>query len=247
MRPDTVVVIPSRLDSKRLFEKSLAMIQEKPMIVHVWEKAMQQTSNVIVACDDKRIAKAIEDLGGKVVLTDPFLRTGTDRVSDAVEKIDPEGQYRYVINLQGDLPYFDVDLEKLIPALEKEKFDWSTFVHPFQGPYQKNAPQAVKVVFKKNYSFGGLISNFSRDPLETQHYHIGIYGFKRESLRRFASLETSPRENIEKLEQLRALESGFSIAAVMIENHTFLSVDTKEDLLYVRSFLENKDHQKKCN
>ena len=238
--PPTAIVIPSRIGSTRLKKKAMAFIGKEPMIVHVWRMACRQNIGpVIVACDDPSIAECIANVGGHYILTDPELTTGSDRVAQAISLWDPERSYDYVINVQGDLPYFSVDLSLLIkPLVKNPNLDMTTFIQPFDAVYRQDMPQVVKVLWDEP---SGICKNFTRQCLETDVYHIGLYAFSRKALDRFAQLPMSYREVTEKLEQLRALDAGFNIGGVLLNQETFISVDTQNDLDHARAFL--KEHQ----
>lgn len=237
-----VVVIPSRLASIRLPNKALADIAGEPMIVHVWRRAMEaRIGPVLVACGDRAIADAIERAGGKAVLTDPALPSGSDRVFQAMQSFDPGGRFDPVVGFQGDLPTIDPGLPAAaIEALEALRADMGTLVCPIADAEERTDPSVVKaVVAWRNERFGRALY-FSRAAVPTGTgellHHIGLYVFRRAALARFVSLPPSPLERRERLEQLRALEAGMTIAVARVDTIP-LGVDTPADLERARGLL----------
>ena len=249
------VIIPARMQATRLPEKPLAMIGDAPMIVHVMRRALEagfgaDGGKVIIACDDQRIADAIEaedHESGIAVLTNPDHPSGSDRVFEALEKIDPQGEIDIVVNLQGDLPEIDASmLLPLVKALSVHDADIATPVAP-ATPEEVSKPQVVKVAV----AFGGILPKpgvsapvlyFSRHPIPHGAtpdsdvpiwHHVGIYAWRRDALKRFVSLNPSPLEQSEKLEQLRALENGMKIVALVVDTAPG-GIDTPEDLAAAR-------------
>ena len=243
------VIIPARLAASRLPGKPLAMIGDAPMIVQVmrraWEAGFGQgdsTSRVIVACDDQSIADAVVAHGGEAVLTRVDHPSGSDRVYEALEVIDPERTIDTVINLQGDLP--DIDARILLPlvaALRANKADIATPVAPAHD-HEIPLSQVVKAVLalpEDQYKTGavGSVLYFSRHAIphggETSSrpiwHHVGIYAWSRPTLAKFVELPPSPLEKTEKLEQLRALENGMRIVGLVVDSAPG-GVDTPEDL-----------------
>ena len=260
------VIIPARMAASRLPGKPLEMIGDAPMIVQVMRRAWEagfgqngQTSRVIVACDDPRIADAVAAHGGEAVLTDPDHPSGSDRVYEALTAIDPDGKIDTVINLQGDLPDIDASiLPPLVAALHEQKADIATPVAPAHD-HEIPLPQVVKAVValpegQNLQSLAGAVGPvlyFSRQPIPHgagSHdgggsdaipiwHHVGIYAWSRQALAQFVSLPPSPLEKIEKLEQLRALENGMSIVALVVDSAPG-GVDTLEDLEAARRRIE---------
>jgi 3-deoxy-manno-octulosonate cytidylyltransferase (CMP-KDO synthetase) len=239
MKP--VVIIPARMASSRLPGKPLADIGGVPMIVRVWAQAMKAgIGPVIVACAEDEIADAVERAGGHAVLTHPDLPSGSDRVFAALEGVDPGGRYDTVINCQGDLPALDpAQLRAAADALTGH--DIATLAAPITDEADRANPAVVKaVVAWEPDGKKGRALYFSRATVPTgpgEHfYHVGLYAYRREALARFVRLPPSPLEVREKLEQLRALEAGMSIAVARVDTVP-LSVDTPEDLEYARKLL----------
>lgn len=253
-----VIIIPARMGSTRLKDKPLAVLDGKPLIVHVAEKA--QSANiapVIVATDHKDIKNAVEKIGVQAVLTPSDLASGSDRVFCALERFDPKERFDIIINLQGDLPFFDpAALEPL--CREDEHFDIQTLAIPLLKA-EHNDPNTVKVIFKdsvpksKTTSKGSLfpssplpVIDFRRRidagrPLERHWHHVGVYAYMRPALKRFVTALPASREVAERLEQLRAFDLGLHIGAHALPSSNWLSIDTEDDLQKARSFLKKRD------
>jgi len=238
-----VIIIPARMASTRLPGKPLADIAGEPMIVRVWRQAMRASLGpVLVAVAEPEIAQAIERAGGRAVLTDPSLTSGSDRVHAALQTADPEGRFDAVVNLQGDLP--DVDplaLRRVTDLLAESGADIATLAAPITDPADFDNPNVVKpvVAWDASGSSGrALYFTRARAPAGegTLYHHVGIYAFTRAALSRFVSLPPSPLESREKLEQLRALEAGMRIAVARIDAVP-LSVDTPADLERARKLI----------
>ncbi len=253
------VIIPARMQASRLPEKPLAMINDAPMIVHVLRRALEagfgkNGGKVVVACDDQRIADAVtaevamSGMGGMAVLTDPDHPSGSDRVYEALEKIDPDGTIDIVVNLQGDLPDIDAAmLRPLVDALVSHNADIATPVAPASID-EVAKPQVVKaaVAFGESTPQPGIsapVLYFSRHPIPHGGapnsavpiwHHVGIYAWRRSALARFVGLPPSPLEQTEKLEQLRALEDGMKIVALVVDTAPG-GIDTPEDLADARA------------
>ena len=235
-----IVIIPARMASTRLPGKPLADIAGTPMIVRVWRQARAaEIGPVLVAAAEAEIARAIETAGGAAVLTDPALPSGTDRVFAALEKFDIKNAHDVIVNLQGDLPLLDpAQLQIVVEALAASAADIATLAAPVVDEADVDNPNVVKPVIAWNADGSlGRALNFTRarapyGPGAVFH-HIGIYAFRRVALARFVALAPSPLEQREKLEQLRALEAGMSIAVARVDKVP-LSVDTEADLARVR-------------
>ena len=236
-----VIIIPARMASTRLPGKPLADIGGVPMIVRVWARAMQAgVGPVVVAAAEEEIADAVEKAGGHAVLTHPDLPSGSDRIYAALQGIDPGGRYDTVINLQGDLPALDpAQLRAAASALAGH--DIATLAAPITDAADRANPAVVKaVVAWEPGGQKGRALYFSRATVPTgpgEHFYpVGIYAYARSALARFVELPPSPLETREKLEQLRALEAGMSIAVARVDAVP-LSVDTPEDLEYARKMI----------
>jgi 3-deoxy-manno-octulosonate cytidylyltransferase (CMP-KDO synthetase) len=238
-----ILVIPARMASTRLPGKPLADIGGVPMIVRVWARAMATgLGPVVVAAGEKEIVRAIEKAGGRAVLTDPDLPSGSDRIWAALMATDPKGAHDVVVNLQGDLPALDPEqIKTVVGCLQKSGADIATLAAPIDNEADEVNPAVVKAVVAWDAAerFGKALY-FTRAPAPTGegvlYHHVGIYAYRRQALEDFVALPPSPLEEREKLEQLRALEAGMSIAIARVDEAP-LSVDTPADLERARKIL----------
>ncbi len=248
----TLIAIPARLKATRLPDKPLADIHGTPMIVHVWRRAMAaDMGRVIVATDSPDIAATIAAVGGEAVMTRDTHTTGSDRIFEAVEKVDPGRTVDRIVNLQGDLPTLEPRLvaDCLLP-LADASVDIATLVAEIKEPSERTNPNVVKAVGTPVGMVDGRPTNdvsrrlralyFTRATAPTGdgplYHHIGIYAYRRAALERFVSLPPAPLERRERLEQLRALENGMRIDAMIVETVP-LGVDTPHDLDMARTML----------
>ncbi|MEC7831205.1 MAG: 3-deoxy-manno-octulosonate cytidylyltransferase [Pseudomonadota bacterium] len=236
-----LIIIPSRLESTRLPGKPLADINGFPMIVHVYKRAVEaDIADVIVATGNIEIKKVIENAGGEAILTDPSHPSGSDRIYEAVNIYDPNKGYQNIVNLQGDLPDIDKKaLSKIINLLENNDADISTLGAEIISEVDFGNPNIVKAYVKdinKSNQVEDFNRKFDRDKNKYLYHHIGIYGYKRESLKRFVELEQSKEELKRKLEQMRALENGMTIVMDIVSKLP-VSVDTEEDLKIAREVI----------
>ncbi len=235
-----LVLIPARMAATRLPGKPLADIGGTPMIVRAWERACASGLPVAVAAGDPEIVAAIEAAGGRAVLTDPDLPSGSDRIRAAVETLDPDGRHDAVINLQGDMPFADPGLARVCAEVlaARPECDIATLVAPEADTSDRSNPDVVKAVLAMPEGAGvGRALYFTRSTLYGDApvwRHIGLYGYRREALMRFCAAPPSPLERREKLEQLRALELGLQIWAAIIPEAP-LSVDNPADLEAARA------------
>lgn len=238
-----VVIIPARLASTRLPGKPLADIGGQPMIVRVMRRALDaDVGPVAVACGDAAIAAAVEAAGGRAVLTDPDLPSGSDRVQQALARLDPEGRFDVVVNLQGDVPTIDpAVIRAALDPLTDPAFDIGTLVAPIADETEAATPSFVKAACA--FAPGATVAPalyFSRAPIPwgegPRWHHIGIYAYRRAALARFVALPESLLERREGLEQLRALEAGMRIGCARVAHGPF-GVDTPADLERARSLL----------
>jgi len=235
-------IIPARYGSTRFEGKPLAEIAGKPMIQHVYERARQARllEEVIVATDDERIRAAVEGFGGKVAMTRSDHPTGTDRLAEVAGGLDVE----IVCNVQGDEPLIDpgaIDAA-IQPLLDDPSIPMSTLMAPITEERDLNDPNCVKMVVDRD----GFALYFSRSLIpyprdgrtegRTFYYHPGLYVYRREFLLTYAALPPAPLEQIESLEQLRALENGYRIKCVET-GYRPVAVDTPEDLERVRALM----------
>ena len=238
MKP--IVLIPARMASTRLPGKPLADIGGVPMIVRVWRQAMAaRVGPVVVAAAEREIAEAIEVAGGHAVLTKPELASGSDRIHAALEAIDREYQHDVVVNLQGDLPALDpAYVRSVVDALAATGADIATLAAEIDDEADYDNPNVVKPVVAWDVTgdrgralyFTRARAPYGEGPL---FHHVGIYAYTRTALARFVALEPSALEKREKLEQVRALEAGMTIAVARVDGVP-LSVDTEDDLKKAR-------------
>ena len=241
----TLIVIPARLRATRLSDKPLADIHGEPMIVHCWRRAMSaEAGRVVVATDTEAIADAIRAAGGEAVMTREDHVSGSDRVFEAVSRIDPEFNADIVVNLQGDLPSLEPRLvRECIAPLGDPGVHIATIAAEITVEEERTASHIVKVVgTTQGVSAKGVLRAlyFTRAPAPhgdgPLYHHIGIYAYRRTALERFVSLRPSPLELREKLEQLRALEDGMRIDVAIVDTVP-LGVDTPADLERARQLL----------
>jgi 3-deoxy-manno-octulosonate cytidylyltransferase (CMP-KDO synthetase) len=246
MKP--IVLIPARMASTRLPGKPLADIAGVPMIVRVWRQAVTAgIGPVVVAAAEQEIVDAIAAAGGQAVLTEPDLPSGSDRIFAALGEVDPRGAHDVVVNLQGDLPALDPAYVRAVADTVVETgADVATLAAEIDDELDRDNPNVVKPVIAWDESGArGRALYFTRaraphgnGPL---FHHVGIYAYTRDALSRFVKLEPSPLEKREKLEQLRALEAGMSIAVARVAEVP-LSVDTPEDLQKARDLIARQGH-----
>jgi len=255
----TLAVLPSRYQASRFPGKPLARIAGRPMIQWVWEAARNApgVDEVVVATDDARIAAAVEAFGGRIVMTDPGLPSGTDRVAAAYTALG-EG-FDVVLNIQGDEPAMHpATIAGVVSLLAADpSLPMATVACPFSTPEELFNPNNVKVVLDDR----GHALYFSRSPvpylrnstlfladfrpwLGPQHMefylrHLGIYGYRPEALARFTALPPHPLEKMEMLEQLRALAAGMAIGVARTP-HLSLGVDVPADIPTVEELLRQR-------
>ena len=230
------------MHATRLPGKPLADIHGRPMVVHVWRQAVEaNTGRVVVATDSPEILTAIETAGGEAVMTCADHASGSDRIHEAVTKLDPTKKAEIVINLQGDLPTLDPALVTGCAAsLASEVTDIATLAAVISEDEERTNPNIVKVVgtpIGKNrlraLYFTRAVAPHGDGPL---YHHVGIYAYRRASLERFASLPQAALEKREKLEQLRALEAQMRIDVTVVDTVP-LGVDTPADLERARRLI----------
>jgi 3-deoxy-manno-octulosonate cytidylyltransferase (CMP-KDO synthetase) len=239
--PNAIGIIPARYGSKRFPGKALALIAGVPLVVRVLQEAKKSGSlqDVIVATDDARIAEAVARVNGRVAMTDCDHPTGSDRAAEVARGLDCD----YVVNIQGDEPFLTASIiDRVVESLSQPDVVMSSACSPFRDPREADNANAVKVVLDRRgdalYFSRSRIPCLRADGGEAPAYyrHIGIYGFKRDFLLRFAALERTPLEICESLEQLRALEHGYKIR-VSVVDFDFVGIDTKDDLARAEEIL----------
>ncbi|GGG30186.1 3-deoxy-manno-octulosonate cytidylyltransferase [Chelatococcus composti] len=242
---DPIVLIPARLASTRLPDKPLADIAGEPMIVHVMRRAEEAgIGPVVVATDTPAIAEAVTKAGGRAVMTREDHQSGSDRIHEALERLDPEGRHDIVVNVQGDLPTIDprVIAASLRP-LADPAVDIATLAAVITREEERTEPSVVKAVGSeiapghlRALYFTRATAPYGDGPLL---HHIGLYAYRRAALARFVALPPSPLERRERLEQLRALEAGMRIDIVVVDDVP-LGVDTPHDLERARAMLAQR-------
>jgi len=236
-----IILIPARMAATRLPGKPLADIEGVPMIVRVLRQAQAaDVGPVAVAAGDPEIVDAVEAAGGRAVLTDPDLPSGSDRILRALEVLDPQGRHDVVINLQGDIPFVALGVvQGCADLLAREpSCDISTIVVADSDVSERSNPDIPKAVLAMAADGrSGRALYFTRSTLYGDGpvwLHHGVYGYRREALVRFTAAPPSPLEQRERLEQLRALEMGLIIWAAVIDSAP-ISVDNPADLERARA------------
>jgi 3-deoxy-manno-octulosonate cytidylyltransferase (CMP-KDO synthetase) len=245
-----IVLIPARMAATRLPGKPLADICGVPMIVRVLRQAQAAgVGPVAVAAGDSAIVAAVEAAGGRAVLTDPDLPSGSDRIVAALAELDPRGRHDVVINLQGDIPFVRPEAVSAVAGLleAEASCDISTVMVAEADPAERTNPDIPKVVAAMQPDGrSGRALYFTRSVLYGDGpvwLHHGIYGFRRAALERFTAAAPSPLERRERLEQLRALELGMSIWAAVIDEAP-ISVDNPADLERARAYAQSLTDRK---
>jgi 3-deoxy-manno-octulosonate cytidylyltransferase (CMP-KDO synthetase) len=218
----------------------LADVGGKPLIVRTFESAIAaDAGDVVVACDGSEISSAVESASGKTVLTNPDLPSGTDRVFSGWTSYDPEKKYRFIVNLQGDLPFIAPEFIRTgVRAIKETNYDIFTLATPIRDDsHLRDSVVKPVIAYTSGSKDTGRALYFSRSAIPSGgpfFHHIGIYCFRAEGLEKFVSLPQSPLEKSEKLEQLRALENDMTIGISVIDMEPPVSVDTAEDLELAR-------------
>ncbi len=233
------VVIPSRYQSSRFPGKPLAPILGKPMIQWVYEGVGRAkcVDRIIIATDDERIKQVAQSFGAEVVMTSARHQTGTDRVAEVAGQLDSA----LIINVQADEPLIQGEMvDSLVLVLQEKNVSVASLMARIEDMELIHNPNIVKVVVDND----GFSLYFSRAPIPFGassffFQHIGCYGFRREVLFEFVRMRRSKLEEMEKLEQLRALENGYKIRMVEVAQ-PLLSVDTPEDIIKVENFLRER-------
>jgi 3-deoxy-manno-octulosonate cytidylyltransferase (CMP-KDO synthetase) len=239
-----LVLIPARMAATRLPGKPLLDIAGLPMIVHVLRRAeAAKIGRVAVATDTPEIAAAVKSHGGEAVMTRADHPSGSDRIFEAMQTLDPEGNAEIVINLQGDFPTITPDtIRSVLPPLADPAVDISTLASEIHSEEEDRAPSVVKAVGSpigprrlRALYFTRATAPWGDGP---RYHHIGLYAYRRAALERFVQLPPSPLELQEKLEQLRALEAGMRIDVTIVDTVP-RGVDTPADLETARRILAN--------
>ena len=241
---NVLVLIPARMASTRLPGKPLAVIAGEPMIAHVVRRAEAAAIGpVVVATDSPEVEAAVRKVNGRAVMTRSDHASGSDRIFEALSKIDPRRSADIIVNVQADLPTIgSADIAAAMAPLADPAVDIGTLAAEIERDEERRDPNVVKVVGTpvaplrlRALYFTRATAPFGDGPL---YHHIGLYVFRRAALERFVTLAPSPLEQRERLEQLRALEAGMRID-VAIVGGVPLGVDTPEDLARARLMLED--------
>lgn len=243
MPSNPVILIPARMGSTRFPDKVLAEIAGAPMIVQVWRRAQEAAlGRIVVAAAEPAIVAAVEAVGGEAVLTDPEHPSGSDRIYEALMKIDPAGDHDAIVNVQGDLPTIEPDaIRAAIAPLQDPAVDIATIGAEITIDEERTNPNVVKAVaaiapgerIGRALYFTRATAPSGEGPL---YHHIGLYAYRRAALEEFVALPQGVLEQREKLEQLRALEAGMRIDLALVDTVP-LGVDTPADLARARAML----------
>lgn len=238
----TIGIIPSRFDSSRFPGKPLADIAGKTLIQRTYENACRcpVLDEIYIATDNKKIYDHTVSFGAKTVMTSPACPTGTDRIVEALESIDLSDE-AIVLNIQGDSPLLEPTvLESVALHLQSRPLDvCSTAACPIRDEKEAKSPDVVKCVLDKSHYamyFSRSIIPYSAFERGRLYHHLGIYGYRLEFLRHFATLRETPLQMAEDLEQLKILEHGFRIKVSIVESSSF-GVDKPEDVEKVKRVL----------
>ena len=242
----SVIIIPSRLEAKRLPNKPLLKINNIPMIIHTMERAKESgIGDVIVATPDQEILDLVEQKSGKAIFTSKDHSTGTDRVYEALEKISDDS-INIIINLQGDMPNLDPDnIRNLEYLMRNNKYDIGTLASKIQNTEELQNTNIVKVETFENLDYFKFLKtkDFFRKKIITNnkniYHHIGIYAFSKNTLSKYVKLSRSKNEIERKLEQMRAIDNNIEIK-VALSKSLPMGVDTQEDFLLIKKTMEYK-------
>jgi len=241
----TLIIIPSRLSATRLPGKPLLKINGLSIISHVFKKAEEANiGEVVVATEDLEIIDDVKKNGGQVILTKKGHKTGTDRIYEALQKLDHKN-IDLIMNLQGDEPLMNIeDIRKLNDQMFKNQSQLGTLASKIKDKLTYENENIVKVNTKEklnDLNFPEAI-NFMRKSLEQGrniYHHLGIYCYKKETLKDFVSYNQSPKEIKNRLEQLRALDNNIRINVALAKSSP-IGVDTKEDFVAIKKLMEYK-------
>jgi len=242
---DTVILIPSHLRATRLPNKPLLLINNKPMIVHCWQRAIEsKIGEVYVATADEEIAEVIKNAGGKSILTSKDHKTGSDRIFEAIEKNFTK-KPKNIINLQGDMPNIDSEAIKILDKFMKNNsYQIATLATKLNSKKDLENKNIVKVKTQNEIPMNNFVKALDFFRLQSVnesnlcYHHIGIYGYQYEVLKKFVSLKRSQNEIDRSLEQMRAMDNGILISVGLVDSYP-LGVDTIEDLQEIRNIMKN--------
>jgi 3-deoxy-manno-octulosonate cytidylyltransferase (CMP-KDO synthetase) len=236
-----IILIPARMSSSRLPGKPLADIAGVPMIVHVLRHAQAaKIGEAVVATDSEAVAAAVEKTGGRAIMTRSDHASGSDRIYEALEALDPERRIGIVVNVQGDLPTLDpADIRAALAPLADPAVDIATLAAAITDPSELTNPNVVKAIGPPASSSRFRATTFTRAHATgpgPHYHHVGLYAYRRAALERFVKLPPSANEQREKLEQLRALDAGMRIDVAIVKSVP-LGVDTPDELAKARKML----------
>ena len=241
----SIIIIPSRMASTRFPGKPLVKIHGIPMIQRVWQQAINaDLADVYVACSETEVYDLITSVGGKAILTDPNIPSGTDRIYSAFKQIKNSSEIECIINLQGDMPMIKSEhIRKVIEPI-KHNFSLGTLVTTLQDNEKLNPNVTKALIDWKDNSLGQAVEFFRlKNKINNNTFHhVGIYSYTVETLKRFVLLPKSKNEISLNLEQLRAMDAGMSIGVFYVPEIP-PSIDTKEDLITVENIIR-ADYEK---
>ena len=242
---NTLIIIPSRLSATRLPGKPLLQINGISIISHVFKRAEEANiGEVVVATEDKEIFEDVKQNGGQAILTKNHHKTGTDRIYEALKKLD-NSKIDLVMNLQGDEPLVNIDdIKNLNNQMIKNKSQLGTLASKISDKGMYDNKNVVKVITKENLTKTNFSEalNFLRkisNQNKNIYHHLGVYCFQKETLKDFVSYDQSSNELKDKLEQLRALDNGIKINVALAKSST-IGVDTEEDFVAIKKIMEYK-------
>ena len=240
--PKIIAIIPARLQSSRFPEKSLSLIAGKSLIQRTYDSALKCTllEDIYIATDSEKIFSHVHGFGGKALMTSPTCKNGTERIIEAIDKYNLQGDI--IVNIQGDNPCISKEtIDKTIQSLQVDpKAQTSTACALIKNSEELFSPHIVKCIFDQD--FRALY--FSRSPLPFSknldktffYHHIGIYAYRAGFLKLLSQLEETPLQKAEDLEQLKILEHGYRIKVAVVKEVP-LGVDVPDDILKVEKFL----------
>jgi 3-deoxy-manno-octulosonate cytidylyltransferase (CMP-KDO synthetase) len=240
----TLIIIPSRLSATRLPNKPLLKINGLSIISHVFKKAERANiGEVVVAAEDQEIIDDVESNGGQAILTSKNFKTGTDRIFEALTKLNVS-DVDFIMNIQGDEPGIDIeDIKNLNNQMKNHQVQLGTLAAEIMNPKMYHDENVVKVLTNKSFkeNLFPLAETFTRktEAKKNIFHHIGIYCYEIETLKKFVSFKQSKNEMVNRLEQLRALDNNIKIN-VALANSSSIGVDTKEDYLAIKKIMEYK-------
>ena len=239
-------IIPARLNSKRFPKKILMPLNGKPMVANTVERSLRAKNldRVILAIDSEETKKALKDFDFEIIMTSKDHTSGTDRIAEVVRDIE---EANIIINIQGDEPMIDPKIiDSLVTKLEKPFVEFATIISKNLSASDILNPNVVKAFINEREE----IIEFKRNIFDYQiggaYRHVGLYGYSRETLMKFTTLEPSQNELVEKLEQLRAIDNGININA-LIEDYKSIAIDTEQDLQNLVQLLKFESEKKLTN